>query len=116
MGITGMHALLYTSEAEAVRKMLVEVLGLGHVDDGQDKGWLIFKLPPAELGVHPGDAPSHEISFMCDDLDVTIAELKGKGVEFRGDPVDEGWGIAIKMLLPGEIEMLLYQPRHSTAI
>ncbi len=116
MGITGVHTLLYSSEAEAVRTLLDSVLGLGHVDDGQDEGWLIFQLPPAEMGVHPGDTPSHEISFMCDDLDATIAELRGKGVDFRGEPVDEGWGIAIPMLLPGGIEMLLYQPRHNTAI
>lgn len=116
MAITAVHTLLYSPEAEAVRTMLVDVLALGHVDDGQDQGWLIFKLPPAEMGVHPGDTPSHEISFMCDDLDATIAELRTKGVEFRGDPVDEGWGIAIPMLLPGGVEMLLYQPRHNTAI
>lgn len=116
MGITGVHTLLYSPEAEALREMLVDVLGLGHVDDGQDQGWLIFKLPPAEIGVHPGEAPSHEISFMCDDLDATIVELRGKGVEFRGDPIDEGWGITIPMVLPGGVEMLLYQPRHNTAI
>lgn len=116
MGITGVHTLLYSSEAEAVRPLLDSVLGLGHVDDGQDQGWLIFKLPPAEMGVHPGDKPSHEISFMCDDLDATIAELREKGVDFRGEPIDEGWGIAIPMLLPGGLEMLLYQPRHNTAI
>lgn len=116
MTVTGVHALLYTPEAEALRAMLVDVLGLGHVDDGQDEGWLIFKLPPAEIGVHPGDTPSHEISLMCDDLDATVAELGAKGVEFRGDPVDEGWGIAVTMLLPGGVEMLLYQLRHNTAI
>lgn len=116
MGITGVHTLLYSPEAEAVRALLIDVLGLGHVDDGQDAGWLIFKLPPAEMGVHPGETSKHEISFMCDDLDATITELKDKGVEFRGDPVDEGWGIAIPMLLPGGVEMLLYQPRHTTAI
>ncbi len=116
MAITGVHTLIYSSEAKALRTLLVDVLGLGHVDDGQDAGWLIFKLPPAELGVHPGDAPSHEVSIMCDDLDATIAELTAKGVVFEGDPVDEGWGVAAKMLLPGGVEMLLYQPRHNTAI
>ncbi len=116
MAITGVHTLLYSPDAEAVRAMLVDVLGLGHVDDGQDQGWLIFKLPPSEMGVHPGETPSHEISFMCDDLDATIRELGNKGVEFRGEPVDEGWGIAIPMLLPGGVEMLLYEPRHNTAI
>lgn len=116
MSITGVHTLLYSSEPEALRSMLVDVLGLGHVDDGQDAGWLIFKLPPAELGVHPGDAPAHELSFMCDDLDATMIELTAKGVEFRGEPNDEGWGTAVTMLLPGDVEVLLYQPRHNTAI
>ena len=116
MGITGVHTLLYTSEAEALRALLGEVLGLGHVDDGQDAGWLIFKLPPAEMGVHPGDGPSHEISFMCDELDSTMTELSGKGVEFRGEPVDEGWGVAVPMILPGGVEVLLYEPRHNVAI
>lgn len=116
MGITGVHTLLYTPEAEALRALLDDVLGLGHVDDGQDAGWLIFKLPPAEMGVHPGDGPSHEISFMCEDLDATMTELSGKGVNFRGEPTDEGWGVAVPMILPGGVEMLLYEPRHNVAI
>lgn len=116
MTITGVHTLLYSSQPDQLRSLLVDVLGLGHVDDGQDAGWLIFKLPPAELGVHPADGPSHEISLMCDDLDATITELKAKGVVFENEPTDEGWGIAVKMILPGDVEMLLYQPRHNTAI
>lgn len=116
MAITGVHTLLYSSQPEALRSLLVDVLGLGHVDDGQDAGWLIFRLPPAELGVHPADGPAHEISLMCDDLEATIAELVPKGVVFEGDPVDEGWGIVVKMVWPGDVEMLLYQPRHNTVI
>lgn len=116
MTITGVHTLLYSSEPEALRSVLSDVFGWDHVDDGQDKGWLIFKLPPAEVGVHPSKAPKHEVSLMCDDLDATIAELRDKGVQFRGEPVDEGWGIATPMILPGDVEMLLYQPRHATAI
>ncbi|MGI9601673.1 MAG: VOC family protein [Acidimicrobiales bacterium] len=116
MAITGIHTLLYSSEAEALRSVLADVIGWEHVDDGQDQGWLIFALPPAEMGVHPGEGPAHEISLMCDDLDATVGELAAKGVQFRGDPVDEGWGIVTTMVLPGEVEMLLYQPRHATAI
>lgn len=116
MAIVGVHALLYSSAPEALRTLLTDVLGLGHVDDGQDQGWLIFKLPPAELGVHPSEEPSHELSLMCSDLGATIEELAAKGVVFESDPVDEGWGIVVKMLLPGDVEMLLYEPRHHTAI
>ena len=114
MAITGTHALLYTSEPEKLRAVLRDVFGWKHVD--VHDGWLIFALPPAELGVHPADAPAYELSLMCDDLGATIAELRAKGVEFRGEPETQGFGVVTTMLLPGGVEMLLYQPRHTTAI
>lgn len=116
MAVTGVHTLLYSSEPEALRALLRDVFGFEHVDDGQDAGWLIFRLPPAELGVHPGERPAHELSFMCDDLAATMTELSAKGVQFRGEPADQGWGVVITMVLPGDVEMLLYEPRHQTAI
>jgi len=114
MAITGTHALLYTSEPEQLRAVLRDVFGWDHVD--AHDGWLIFALPPAELGVHPAEAQSHELTLMCDDLDATVAELRGKGIEFRGEPENQGFGIVITMVLPGGVEMTLYQPRHATAI
>ena len=81
MAINGIHTLLYSSEPEALRALLGDVLGLGHVDaGGPEDGWLIFKLPPAEMGVHPSEGPAQEISLMCEDLAGTIEELKAKGV------------------------------------
>lgn len=77
---------------------------------------LIFRLPPAELGVHPAERPSHELSLMCDDIAATVADLEQQGIEFRGAAEDQGFGIAITMILPGGVEVLLYQPRHPTAI
>ena len=114
MAITGTHALLYTSEPEQLRAVLRDVFGWDHVD--AHDGWLIFALPPAELGVHPAEKQSHELSLMCDDLDATVAELRAKGIEFRGEPENQGFGIVITMVLPGGVEMMLYQPRHATAI
>jgi hypothetical protein len=114
MAIIGTHALLYTSEPEQLRAVLRDVFGWDHVD--AHDGWLIFALPPAELGVHPAEAPSHELTLMCDDLDATVAELRAKGIEFRGEPENQGFGIVITMVLPGGVEMTLYQPRHATAI
>ena len=120
MAITGTHALVYTTEPEAVRTIFREVFGFDHVDAGE--GWLIFGLPPAEVGVHPGGGPAfeagvrHELSFMCDDLDATVAELRAKGIEFRDEPTDRGFGIVTTMALPGGLDVLLYQPRHETAI
>jgi hypothetical protein len=106
--------LLYTSEPEALRTTLRDVFGWDHVD--AHEGWLIFALPPAELGVHPAESPAHELTLMCDDLEGTIDELRAKGIEFRGDIEDQGFGRVITMLLPGDVSMLLYEPRHVTAI
>src|SRR5947199_9834941 len=77
---------------------------------------LIFALPPAALGVHPSETPAHELSIMCDDLQATIAELAAKGVEFEGTPEAGGFGTFVTMVLPGGVRMLLYEPRHATAI
>ena len=114
MAITGAHALLYTSEPEQLRAVLRDVIGWDFVD-ARD-GWLIFALPPAELGMHPAETPSHELTLMCDDLDATVAELRAKGIEFRGEPENQGFGTVITMVLPGGVDMTLYQPRHATAI
>ncbi len=120
MAITGAHALLYTSEPEAVRAILRDVFGWKHVDAGD--GWLIFALPPAELGVHPAEGTTfdsgvrHQLTLMCDDVNATIAELRDKGIDVRGEPEDEGYGITVTLALPGGLEMMLYEPRHDTAI
>jgi catechol 2,3-dioxygenase-like lactoylglutathione lyase family enzyme len=114
VAVTGFHALVYTSDPEAVRSIFRDVFGWRHVDAGD--GWLIFALPPGELAAHPAEQPSHELCLMCDDLEATIAELRAKGIEFGGEPQDEGFGITVKMLLPGGAELLLYEPRHPTAI
>jgi hypothetical protein len=120
MTITGVHALVYTSEPEAMRAVLRDVFGWRYVDDGE--GWLIFALPPAELGVHPAGGPTfesgvrHQLTLMCDDMSATVRELEDKGIEFQGEPQDEGWGITTTMVLPGGVELMLYEPRHRTAI
>jgi hypothetical protein len=120
MAIIGTHAILYTSEPDAVRKIFRDVLGFAHVDAGQ--GWMIFALPPAELGIHPGEGPTfdagvrHQLSLMCDDLDATVADLRAKGLDIPGDPQDAGWGITTTIVLPGGLDILLYQPRHPTVV
>ena len=112
--ITGAHVLLYTPEAEALRGVLRDVMGWSYVD--AHEGWLIFALPPAELGVHPGDSPRHELSLMCDDIHATVADLREKGIEIRGEPEAAGFGVQVTMVLPGGVEVILYEPRHATAI
>lgn len=115
MAIVGAHALLYTPRAEELRALLRDVIGWEHVDAGE--GWLIFRLPPAELGVHPSDGETHhELSLICDDVAATVAELRDKGIEVRGEPEDLGFGVGTRIVLPGAVELLLYEPRHPTAI
>ena len=115
MAIVGVHGLVYTSEPEAVREVFRDVFGWEHVDAGD--GWLIFKLPPAELGVHPTEfMVRRDLSFMCDDLKATMAELRAKGIEFEGEPEDEGFGVTVTMVLPGDTKLMLYEPRHTTVI
>jgi hypothetical protein len=114
MAIIGTHALLYTSKPEELRATLRDVFGWDHVD--AHDGWLIFRLPPGELGVHPAEAPAHELSFMCDDVRATMADLQAKGIRFDGEPESQGFGVVVTMLLPGELRVLLYEPRHQTAI
>ena len=113
MSVTGLHALIYTPAADDVRALLPDAFGFSHVDAGD--GWLIYALPPAELGVHPASGPHFELSLMCDDIASTMTELRAKGVRFNGEPVERRWGTAVTMILPGGVEMLLYQPRHPTA-
>jgi predicted enzyme related to lactoylglutathione lyase len=116
--ITAVHALIYNRDAAKTRAFFRDVLGLKHVDAGD--GWLIFRLPPAELGIHPveemhsGKAP-HELYFMCDDVQKTMTELKARGVEFTREVSDEGWGLLTAFKLPEGEEVGLYEPRHPTA-
>jgi hypothetical protein len=115
VAVIGMHMLLYTPEADALRATLRDVLGWEYVENGP--GWLIFKLPPAELGVHPSDTSTmHEICFMCDDLEETMHELGDRGIRFEGEPAVESFGITTTMLLPGGVRVLLYQPTHASPL
>ena len=122
--INGIHLLLYSRDPEADRAFFRDVLGFESVDAGE--GWLIFAMPPAELGIHPGDGKfverhaDHELSgsvvyLMCDDLNGTIASLRSKGAETT-EIVQAGWGVTATVRLPGGGGLGLYQPRHATAL
>jgi hypothetical protein len=122
--INGVHLLLYSRDPEADRVFFRDILGFQSVDAGE--GWLIIALPPAELGIHPGDGKfvehhaDHDLSgsvifLMCDDLRTTIASLQGKGVNTT-EIVEAGWGITTSVRLPGGGGLGLYQPRHATAV
>jgi predicted enzyme related to lactoylglutathione lyase len=109
--IDGAHIIVYSKDAEADKAFLKNVLKFGHVDVGH--GWLIFKLPPAEMAVHPSDENDlHELYLMTDDLDLEMARLKKAGVAC--EPVSmQGWGRLTRLALPGGGKIGLYQPRHA---
>ncbi|HEV7915490.1 MAG TPA: VOC family protein [Albitalea sp.] len=114
--IRGLHAMLYSSEADELRAFLRDKLGLDGVDVGG--GWLIFKPPEADLGVHPtdgGDVASGtaDLSFYCDDIVQTEAELRAKGVEFTQEIEDHGYGLVAFFKVPGGFKVQLYQPQYS---
>jgi catechol 2,3-dioxygenase-like lactoylglutathione lyase family enzyme len=113
LAITGAHVLLYTSKPEELRAVFRDVFGWEYVDDGD--GWLIFALPPAEIGVHPADAPAHQLSLLCDDVETTSEELRARGLEV-GEAQDRGFGIAATLVLPGGVDVLLYEPRHASPL
>jgi len=109
--IDGAHVILYSKDAEADKAFLKAVLGFPHVDVGH--GWLIFKLPPAEVAVHPSDANDlHELYLMTDDLDLEMTKLKAAGVACE-EPTVQGWGRLTRLTLPGGGKLGLYQPRHA---
>jgi hypothetical protein len=109
--ITGAHSIIYSTNPEADRAFLRDVLALPNVDVGH--GWLIFGLPPAEVAVHPSEKNNlHELYFMCDDIEAFVARMKALIVEC--DPVkDQGWGLLTHIRLPGGGRIGVYQPRHS---
>jgi catechol 2,3-dioxygenase-like lactoylglutathione lyase family enzyme len=118
--ITAVHTLIYAHDAEAARAFFRDVLEFPSADTGG--GWLIFQTGPSELGVHPsswqdqGRTGSTEqrfdISLMCDDLDLTMAQLTAKGATFDGDVRDEQWGRTVQLQVPGAGAMTLYQPKY----
>lgn len=113
MAIIGAYAMLFTKDADADRAFLRDVIGLRAVDAGQ--GWLIFALPPSEMGVHPGEKnDAYEFYFMTDDVEAEIAGLRAKGVACD-DIADRGWGLISAVAMPGGGKLALYQPRHPLA-
>ena len=116
--IRGVHAMFYSSQAEQLRAFLRDKLGFPFTDVGA--GWLIFDVPEGEVGVHPADesqahsrAGMHAVSFYCDDIQRTVADLKAKGVEFTNEIADQGFGLITQFKLPGGVLADLYQPYYT---
>lgn len=122
--ITGAHIVLYSSNPEADRAFIRDVLGFHWVDDGG--GWLIFALPPSEVAIHPmGSNPllvyaGHQflgatLHLMCNDLPSAMKSLKAKNVSCT-EPDKQPWGTSTTVLLPSGGSIGLYQPTHKTLL
>ena len=115
--IKGVHTMFYSSQPEELRAFLRDKLGFPFTDVGE--GWLIFDLPEAEMGCHPADPDggsppgTHDISFYCDDIHQTVAELRQRGVEFTEGIADHGYGLVTHFKMPGDVEVQLYQPQYA---
>lgn len=119
--IKGIHGMFYSDEPEALRAFLRDKLGLPAKDVGG--GWLIYDFAEADMGVHPTMPPmghpdgppsgTHDVSFYCDDIEATVKELKGRGVEFDTDVVDQGFGLVTRLTMPGGVSVQLYEPRYT---
>jgi predicted enzyme related to lactoylglutathione lyase len=112
--IRGIHGLLYSTDPEATRQFFKDAVKLPGSDVGE--GWWIFDFPEGDLGVHPvedpADAGTHDVSFYCDDIQGTVAELRGRGVEFTSTVEDHGYGLVTHFTAPGGIRIQLYEPRY----
>lgn len=124
--ITAIHNLIYSDDPPATRAFLRDVLRWPFVEDaGSDDGWLIFKTGPSELGVHPtsggeGDDTwktprHHDLTLVCDDLAATVDELKANGATFTSEIRDQGFGLVVMLAVPGADDIMVYEPRHTTA-
>ncbi|MGZ8335974.1 MAG: VOC family protein [Allosphingosinicella sp.] len=109
--ISGAHVMLFTKDETADRAFLRDVLELPCVDSGG--GWPIFRLPPAELGVHGHERNDfHQLYLICDDLDATIVRLAEKGVAC-GEVMTAEWGRATSVPLPGGGQIGVYEAHHA---
>ncbi len=116
--IKGVHTMFYSSDAQGLREFLRDKLQLKATDIGD--GWLIFDLSESDMGCHPSDetgnqgAPSgtHDISFYCDNIEQTVEELKFRGVIFKGEIEDHGYGLVTYFQVPGDFYIQLYQPKY----
>jgi catechol 2,3-dioxygenase-like lactoylglutathione lyase family enzyme len=108
--IKGMHGMLYSTDAEATRVFFRDILGFPATDVGG--GRLIFPMPEADLGMHPGDAPGFHVSFYTDDIEETVQNLQMRGVQFTKPVEDQGYGLVTCFEAPGGLEIELYQPHY----
>ncbi len=109
--ITGVHIEVNNKDIQEAYAFLRDKLGLPSYDAGG--GFLIFEPSRVEMAVGmEGDLPFSP-SFICDDLDATMAELEGRGVACKTPVREEVWGRVTEFLMPNGRVVWLYEPKYS---
>ena len=112
--INGAHVVIYSKDPEADRAFFREVLQFSCVDAGH--GWLIFAMPPLEVAFHDSEKNDrHELFLTCDDLAVTLKDLKSKRVNVS-DMSEQRWGKLATLALPGGGKIGIYEPKHPSPL
>lgn len=108
--IIGAHIMLESTNDNADRKFLTEVLKLDSINAGG--GYMIFGIPPAEVSIHGSERNDvHKLYFMCDDIAAFTGDMTRHGIAFS-TPERQGWGTVTEITLPGGGRLGVYQPRH----
>lgn len=109
--ITGVHALFYTTDPEGARAFLRDKLQLPHFD--AMPGWPLFDAPSGIIGCHPAGEPGAGVAFSCDDIEATVEELSGRGVQFLTPIQEQEWGWTADFEIPGGATVQLFKPKYA---
>ncbi len=118
--ILGVHGMFFSSRPSLTRAFLRDKLKLPSTDIGG--GWLVFDVPVAQVSIHPKEqgpqhAPGmHDVSFLCDDLEGSVAELRSRGVKFDDAIEEHSYGFTIHFRMPGGIRAQLWEPKYETRV
>ena len=108
--ITGAHAIIYSADPEADILFFKNVLKFPNVDLGH--GWLIFRLPPSEMAVHPSaDGRIQELYLMCADIHLFVEEMAAYKITCSAIETQR-WGLITHLTLPGGGKLGVYEPKH----
>jgi hypothetical protein len=55
---------------------------------------------------------THKTIYRGDDIQATLADLRGKGVEVVQEVSDQRWGLLGAIRMPDGSELPIYEPRH----
>ena len=111
--------MFYSSKAIEMREFIRDKIGFKATDIGDR--WLIFDIAEGgDMGVEQVDEKSlhgypsgtHHISFYCENIHDTVEDLKAKGVEFKGEIEDLGWGLVTYFKVPGDFYLQLYEQKY----